>query len=296
MKTAKLIIVALMMLLCLVSILQAKVNVNVTPSKLDLNNPDQYLDAFMKTRGSLDGTPVVYHWTGEVYSFIPGQAKKSLFRFEGFNIAKTNKVEGGYELLTREAAFYEDLKTGEIIETWNNPFTQKDVNVVQIWNDPVNQDISFPPEYKSYMKKILPSEDLGDMMVFYMDIFPFYDSPLPRAKYPQYSQNDKYQAAELFQFFVNKSDVLDLKTASAPAYISWTRFSPWMPFMEMGDAPGNLMFVCRGKKLENGFNDMPFKIKEYVKAKHPEYMNPPDTFTEPNETSWTYFKKLIDQK
>jgi hypothetical protein len=289
-------VVCILILFSLTSLLQAGVKVNVTSSKLDLNNPDQYLEAFMKTRGSLDGTPVVYYWSGEVYSFVPGEEKKRLFHFEGFNIGKVNKVQDGYELLTREAAFYEDPKTGDILETWNNPFTQQDVNVVHVWNDPVNQDMSFPPEYKSYLKKFLPSEDLGDMIAFYLDIFPYYESPLPRAEYPKYSQNDTYQAAELFQFFVKKSDLLNLKTVSAPAYISWTRFSPWMPFMEMSDAPGNLMFACRGKKLENGFADLPFKIKEYVKAKHPEYMNPPDTFTEPNETSWTYFKKLLDKK
>jgi hypothetical protein len=296
MQLSKLFIVILILCFGLISILEAGVRVNVTPSKLDLNNPDQYLAAFMKTRGNLDGSPVVYYWSGEVYSFIPGQKHEKLFHFEGFSVAKVNKVEDGYELLTREAAFYEDPKTDQIVETWYNPFIRKDVNVVHVWNDPVNQDMSFPPEYKAYIKKVLPSEDLGDMMCFYMDIFPFYNSPLPRAQYPQYSQSDKYQAAELFQFFVNKAELLDLNTTSAKAYISWTRLSPWMPFMEMGDAPGNLMFVCRGKKLENGFNDLPLKIKDYVKAKHPEYMDPPDKFSEPNETSWTYFKKLLEKK
>lgn len=296
MQLSKLICAILILSSGFVTFLEAGMRVNVTPSKLDLNNPDQYLSAFMKTRANLDGTPVVYYWSGEVYSFIPGQEKKILFRFEGFSNAKLNTVENGYELLTREAAFYENPKTGDILETWNNPFTQKDVNVIHVWNDPVNQDLSFPPEYKQYIKKILPSEDLGDIMCFYMDIFPFYDSPLPRAQYPQYSQSDKYQAAELFQFFVNKADLLDPKKTSAPAYISWTRLSPWMPFMEMADSPGNLMFVCRGKKLENGFNDLPLKLKDYVRSIHPEYQNPPGTFTEPNETSWTYFKKLLENK
>jgi hypothetical protein len=296
MKLIQTTLVLIFMLFFLVSAMFAKPNPKPTVSKLDLDNPDKYLEAFMKTRASLDGSPVVYYWSGDVYSFVPGQEKKKLFHFEGFSNAKINKIEEGYELLTREAAFYEDPKTGQILETWSNPFTQKDVNVIHVWNDPVNQDMTFPSEYKTYIKKILPSEDMGDMMVFYMDIFPFYKSPLPRAEYPQYSQNDMYQAAELFQFFVKKEDLLNLNVVSAPAYISWTRFSPWMPFMAMGDAPGNLMFACRGKKLMNGFMDLPVKIQDYVKTKHPEYMNPPETYTEPNETSWTYFKKLLDKK
>ena len=68
-----------------------------------------------------------------------------------------------------------------------------------------------------------------------------------------------------------------------------------MPFMRMGDREGNLVFVCRGRKLENGWNDMPEQIKAYVDKHHPVFQTAPDIYLEPNETSWTYFKKLFDQ-
>jgi hypothetical protein len=268
-----------------------------TQAQLDLQNPDDYLQAFMKTRGSLDSTAnVVYYWSGEVYSYIPGQKQQRLFLFEGFSVSGTVPVTDGFELLTREAAFYEDPKTGAILESWDDPSTKQKVDVVQIWNDPVNQDITMPPEYKSYTSKALPSTDLGDQIVFYLDVFPFYPSPLPREKYPLYSQSDTYQAAELFQFFVNKQSLLDPKIQSAPVSLSWTRFSPWMPFMQMGEQPGNLLFVCRGKKLENGYTDLPQKLQTYVQKHHPEFSTPPLTFTEPNETSWTYFLKHLKQQ
>jgi hypothetical protein len=35
------------------------------------------------------------------------------------------KVDGGYELLTREAAFFEDLRSGEILEKWITPSLKK---------------------------------------------------------------------------------------------------------------------------------------------------------------------------
>ncbi len=260
----------------------------------DIAKYKSYLNDFMRVRGDASGKDVVYYWTGTVYSFVPGEKKQELFKFEGFNNAKTLVTEEGFELLTREAAFYEDLKTGQILETWTNPFTKKEVPVVQIWNDPVNQDISFPAEYLPYIEKFLPSTDLGETRCYNMDIFPFYASPLPREKYPEYSQNDMYQAGEFFQFFVEKEDLASKKLKTVPTTISWTRISPWMPFMQMGDKPGNLIFVCRGMKLSDGFNGLPDKIKTYVVSNHPEYKTPPQEWTEPNETSWTYFKKLID--
>ncbi len=276
-------------------IISLLIAVSFTLQALDLKNPADYLNAFMKTRASLDGKEVVYWWTGTVYSFVNGEKDRPLFQFEGFNIARAVKVEGGYELLTREAAFYKDLKTGEILETWENPYTKQKLDVVHIWNDPVNQDISFAKEYLPYLSKFLPSTDLGNELCFSMDLFLDYPSPLPKDKFPKYSQSNQYEAAELFQFFVKKNDVLNDVMNSVPCFITWTRISPWMPFMAMGDKQGNLVFQCRGKKLANGFQDLPEQIKNYVMKKAPQFSQTPKEFTEPNETSWTYFKKLFEQ-
>lgn len=263
---------------------------------VDLANPKEYLDTFMRTRGDSSGKEVVFHWTGKVYSFVPGERRRELFDFEGFNIAKTIVKEDGFEILTREAAFFKDIRSGEILSTWRNPFTERDVQVVQIWNDPVNQDISFPSEYLPYIAKMLPSEDLGTELVFHLDLFPFYPSPLPRKDFGEFSQSDTYQAAEFFQFFVSKSDIANPQLSTLPTNISWTRISPWMPFMRMGDRAGNLVFVCRGRKLPRGWEDMPEQIRTYVQTHNPHYNKAPDEFTEPNETSWTYFKKLFESK
>ncbi len=254
----------------------------------------EYLDNFMRVRGDASGNEVVYHWTGTVYSYIPNEKKKELFRFEGFNIARTVVNENGFELLTREAAFYLDPQTSKILESWTNPFTENNVPVVHIWNDPVNQDLTFDAEYLPLIRRILPSTDLGEEIVFNNDIFPFYDNPLNPDKYGDFSQGDKYQSAEFFQFFVNKADLDNKALSSVPASISWTRISPWMPFMRMGKRTGNLVFVCRGHKLDNGFAGLPEHIREYVKNNKPEFMTAPTEFLTPNETSWTYFKKLVD--
>jgi hypothetical protein len=264
-------------------------------SAIDLANDHDYLKAFMRVRGDAAGGETVYHWTGKVYGMVPGEKKLELFAFEGFNIARTVPGEEGFELLTREAAFFIDYRTGEILETWRNPYTGHEVPVIQIWNDPVNQDFNFSESDLKFIRMILPSTDLGDEVAFHMDIFPFYPSPLPRKEYSLFSQSDTYQAAEFFQFFASRQDLLDPELGSVPACITWTRISPWMPFMRMSDRPGNLVFSCRGRKLEGGFDALPKKIRDYVLANKPEFAHAPEAWTEPNETSWTYFRKLMDQ-
>lgn len=263
--------------------------------EFDLAKPVDYLDAFTRMRGDSKGGETLFHWTGTVYSWIPGEKRRELFSFEGYNLARTIPGEAGFKLLTREAAFFQDPQTGEILENWRNPFTGSEVPVIQIWNDPVNQDMDFGAEMLPYIHKMIPSTDLGDQLAFHMDIFPFYTSPLPRKDFPEYSQADTYQAAEFFQFFVKKSDLANRSLSSVPTTITWNRVSPWMPFMKMGDRPGNLIFVCRGQKLKGGFAALPEQIKDYVNAKHPEFATAPTEWSEPNETSWTYFRKLIER-
>ncbi len=262
---------------------------------VDLGKASDYLNAFMRVRGDASGGVTVYHWTGSVYSMIPGEKRTELFGFEGFNIAKTVPGEAGFTLLTREAAFFKDYRSGEILETWRNPLTNTEVPVLHIWNDPVNQDMNFGEDMLPYVRQILPSTDLGDELVFNLEIFPFYPSPLPRKEYGEFSQSDTYQAAEFFQFFSRKSDLLNPALTTVPVTITWNRISPWMPFMRMGDRAGSLVFVCRGKKLEGGFEALPKHIKDYVMKNKPEFANPPEAWSEPNETSWTYFRKLFDQ-
>lgn len=261
----------------------------------DLARPETYLDAFTRVRGDAKGGETVYFWTGSIYSIVPGERRRELFGFEVFNIARTLPGEAGFKLLSREAAFFTDYQSGQILEKWRNPFTNTEVPVIHIWNDPVNQDMDFGMEMLPYIHKMLPGTDLGEEFAFHMDIFPFYDSPLPRKDFPEYSQSDIYQSAEFFQFFANKSDLADSTLSSVPVDITWNRISPWMPFMKMGDRAGQLVFVCRGQKLEGGFEALPPKIKDYVKLNHPEFAFAPSEWTEPNATSWTYFRKLYEQ-
>jgi hypothetical protein len=65
---------------------------------------------------------------------------RHLFEFEGFNIGRMKRVDGGWRLLTRELAVYKDPKTHEILEHWKNPLTDELCEVVHVLNDPVNQE------------------------------------------------------------------------------------------------------------------------------------------------------------
>ncbi|MFD8635932.1 DUF1838 family protein [Streptomyces sp. NPDC059533] len=239
--------------------------------------PAELVNALARTRASLDGSEVTLWWSGDVHSWAPGEPYRRLFGFEGVSVARLlpDEETGGWQLLNREAAFYLDPLTREIMETW------EDKRVVHVWNDPANLRLRpFP----------VPMTDLGDQVCFSLEIPLAYPSPLPVAEFPLNSADDTYRALELFQYFAPAS-VTTTDAPSVPATLSWTRMSPWLPWMEQGPRPGGLTFHCRGRKL-GSYDEVPERTRAYIAARHPEFARAPEKWTEPNETSWTYFRKL----
>ncbi|MFF4580443.1 DUF1838 family protein [Streptomyces sp. NPDC001389] len=239
--------------------------------------PEELLRDFARTRASLDGEEVVYGWSGDVHSWAPAEPYRRLFGFEGINVSRlvTDEEEGGYRMLSREAAFYLDPATREILETWRGK------PVVHVWNDPANLRLRpFP----------VPRTELGDQVCFSLEIPLAYPSPLPVADYPLHSADDTYRALELFQF-LTPAAALAGGAPSVPATMTWTRMSPWLPWMEQGQRPGGLVFHCRGAKL-GSYAEVPERTRAYIAGRHPEFAHAPEKWTEPNETSWTYFRAL----
>jgi hypothetical protein len=58
-----------------------------------------------------------------------------LFGVEGFGVVRTEpQPDGSFKVFNRELAFYKDLKTGEFLDVWKNPYTKEEVEVMPIHN------------------------------------------------------------------------------------------------------------------------------------------------------------------
>lgn len=260
---------------------------------LDLDKAEDNLKAFIKVRGSLnEDEEVIYYANGTIYGFVNGERDKPLMGYEMYNIGRNIKTgPHEYQLLTNEVLLYTDLKTGEVLDTYQNPYTEEEVDVLHVWNSPVNQEQKLNGKYGPW--GVNHNKVGDDMICMNADVFLAYPSPLSMEEYPDNSQSDLYEASELFQFFFSEKDLNNPEINSVDATISWTRLGPWLPWMRMGQRQGLLVYQGAGYKLmEKDFNKMPAVLREYVMAHKPEYRHAPKTFTTPNETSWTYFKKM----
>ena len=116
----------------------------LSPPPLDLSNPDDAVKVSRKIQSTLeDGKPTLYWFQGNVYSRIPGERDRLLFTYQAMNVRASKALSEagrgyGFRHVSREILLYLDPKTKEVVRTWKNPWTGKDVEVVHVANDPVN--------------------------------------------------------------------------------------------------------------------------------------------------------------
>lgn len=270
-----------------------------------LNDPLERLRAFIKVRASLDPhVETVYDFSGVVHAMIPGEMSRPLFRVDGFSVAVARRTDLGWRLLTREVAIYYDLETGEPLKTWTNSLLSIDGDatiaptvhdVVHVWNDPVNQELTCDP-IRTPIVSHMVSEDLACWSV---DVFPRYKSPLPLTAFPHVGGPDVYESGELFSFFANVDDVTSPMHPHVmhPVAMSWSRIGPWLPWMGMRDHPGQLVYHCRGTRVRDGVQGLKPHLRRFVEEQGQEkFFQAPTEFSRPNETSWSYMRKLLNAK
>ncbi|MEM7049224.1 MAG: DUF1838 family protein [Acidobacteriota bacterium] len=271
-----------------------------TAGQLDLSNPEDAVKAMHKLQCNWeDGKPAVYWWTGSTYSRVPGERDRKLFDYMGMNVRACKGMHDpergpGYRMVSRELLIYLDPSSGEIMRTWENPWTGEELEVVHIANDPVNSraplfargprgPFTFDAEIKNGR----------GWLAFQVPLF--YTNPLG-GEYQEYI-GGTYQAIEMFSWFFDADQLLDDQIGGMDgAFVGWSRMSKWLPWMRMGDRAGQMMYTGAGVRL-GSYDELPKQFKDEIQRNYPGYDEPPPLDDQrPNETSWTYFKKHIDDQ
>jgi hypothetical protein len=260
---------------------------------LDLDDPETNFMALMKLRGDLSGADFHFAFPGQAWAMIPQEQNYKCFRTFGFGSGRYEEVDEGYRIFSREVLLYLDPDTGEILEEWNNPFLGgRTVKVAHIANDPVNG--VFARKGPGPLAPPYPYVSVGDHVAFQWNFFIHHPAAMNRKDYPLYSSGDQDLHAELWGMMGRKSDILDDST-SAYCTMSWSRVADWLPFMEMGNAPGKMVFHSHSMKLMEGPQELPTPILEYIEKHYSEYLTAPTEWNGPQMTSSAgVFKKMID--
>jgi hypothetical protein len=271
---------------------------------LDLTTGEGNMTALARINGNTDMKSTKYGWAqGIVQGVRPGEAVRDLCGFTMMSCARLLPYEGGtgYRKVLREVGLYTDLKTGEIIEEWTNPYFDEKMRVVPIANDPFNQLITpfapKPPAYGGLIKAeekrdpmLLNWQRRGDKVNLFSYINLFYPSSLPPEKWPRENGNLMNQVTETFLYTFDWADIQNPKKTSVSYGGTWSRVTPWLPWMLMGPTPGHCIyntFMGAGDSLDI----IDKKTLAYVEKNFPKYLEAPTEWVEPSLSSLEWFAR-----
>jgi hypothetical protein len=262
-------------------------------------------EAAARLQADTNGSQVYGHCSGVVCGIRPGEAVRPLLGFEVFSTIRVlRQADGSYQRMTKETILYTDHKTGDILETFENPYTGERVKVVHVHNDPYNWVIAStvqPPALPGVISNgqavpggkpyLLHWSVFGpDTIVLTEDGHGYYPNRLDPAKWVRESSGPMIQSSELFRYFISRKDLEDPTKTHVPHNGSWVRVQPWLPWMLMGTAPGHVMYdgVFRPARTLEYF---PPQVLDYVKAHFPTYFTAPTEWYGPNWSSLEHYAR-----
>ena len=257
-------------------------------TKVDFKDPKWNRDTYARMDGNLDPTKEKLGWLkGTAYGVRDNEKVRALFGVEGFSFTRIKRLpEGSWRRMLREIVFYRDLETGKILETWHNPYTDEDVRVVPIANDPFNFTIADtqpqPPSYGGLQtEKPAPKPFLLDWsdgpegtLICRTGIDMIYPSALQPDKWPRESAGPMNRVSEHFIYTVKRKDVENPALTNLPINGAWSRITPWLPWMLMGQAPGNISYFTNFATLKS-IAELPADLVAAARAVSPKYLSAP---------------------
>jgi Protein of unknown function (DUF1838) len=258
-------------------------------TRIDFKDPKWNRDTYARIDADLDSTKEKCGWLrGKAFGVRDNEKVRPLFRMEGFSFVRTKRLEdGSWRRMLREIVFYRDLETNKILESWRNPYTGEDVKVVPIANDPFNFTIGEfypdPPSYGGLNKERPPRRPYlldwefgpNDTLIVKTEVDLLYPNALQPDKWVRESAGVMNRVSEHFIYVVNRKDVENPNLTHIPHTGSWSRVTPWLPWMLMGSAPGHVNYFTTFQTIPNGIAGLPADLVAAARAMDEKWLHSP---------------------
>jgi len=283
--------------------------VNVSEPKFD--TAAAMLDLYIKMSGDTSGRNYGGWYSGHAFAVRPGEMITPLFGFTGFGLGSDRRQpDGNFHHLWKEIGFYTDLKTGAVLETWKNPLNGETCDVMPIHNRSVNLTFAQTLPDPAPMKKVgvqlmdgnfakaddparpygVPYAIIGDQISVFSDSVGQVPNQLDPAIWKRESTGGKISVGEFFMLTGSLRQALDPAVTRVDATGSWTRVGPYLPWMLMGPSEGHLLYRSATRKI-SGPEALPKDLVAYTHSRYPAFLEFPDDWATPIESSWEVFKR-----
>ena len=242
---------------------------------LDLSNPVDYMNALVQMRASL-GPRLRMGFIKGVYYGVAEDRITPLYGVLAGTFSKFKaRADGTYDIYSFEVAYFTDWNSGELLDTYLNPYTGKTVKVPVTRMGPSHQVLTAQgtrvqgpaadlPGFE-FKNRFLPARVVGDDVAIVEENIA---GTAKGAKGPPFHYNEvtTLQAS------------LKELSAGKPHVSTRVHFSvvvSWRPWLEMGDMPGHLFGDGTGRHIDR-IEDFPPYYVELTRKLHPDAIGEPE--------------------
>ena len=209
---------------------------------IDLKDPVQALEAYVKLRGSTAAETVYVQYDGDIFLARGGDDNIALCGIRG--ILKSHwrpDGKGGYLHTNYDLGVFVDSKTGEKLKTWRNPLTGETVDVIHYTSGPVEGHNS-PGKGSGgaddpYGSGLGRWGVVGDTIWQTATAVLRFPSGLTKQLHPRAWAGDQVLSSMSTVQVGRISDILNPKLKKVPMSLTWMDLLSPHPWMGMGDRP-----------------------------------------------------------
>ncbi len=241
---------------------------------LDFSNPVDHFDAVMQVRGSKDTRLCMGFLKGNYYGLVDNKLTPLYCVLAGTFSRFQKRNDGNYDGATFEVAYFTDWNTGELLETYVNPFTGKTVKVpitrsapgrILLTPDAIKPVTTSFPAGTAFNHRFLPARVVGDDVWLVEENFVSRETD---GKTPAFAYN------EVTTYRASHKALSAPGAARAPSEVHYAVAVTWRPWLEMGDLKGNLVCDGSGKHIDK-IEDFPPDYVALTKKHYPEAIADP---------------------
>ena len=207
---------------------------------LDLTDPEVALSAYVRLRGSTARETVFQAYEGDIFLVADGQAAVPALGFKGIQKSRWRPhPDGGYANDDYDVGVYVDYRTREVLERWDNPLTEKSVEVFHYRGGPSGGHFRVGAESDDVYSDLAGRWTVvGDQLWHTSSIWGERPNQLQPDEWPLASSGEMFIGSMSTSFAGRVDDLRNPEISQAPALQIWTNIVSWMPWMEMGQRPG----------------------------------------------------------
>ncbi len=252
-------------------------------TRLDWTDPAQRLKTMIRMMGSLEGALTI-RWTEGVLSGVIAGRVTPLFSVlsQVFTKFRENQLSG-YTMSLVEIAYFTDLESGALLETWDNPFTGNTVYVPQTMVGPVHDELCSDFQFRREVSdaspvapdhKLIAHDPVGSDLRFSEHV----DAEMP----PLTTDATAWNFHEVFTYTANRADLETNDAPHVPTTVQKVNMVSWRPWMEMGPIEGTTMTRGYGRVVDR-LDDLPPRFIELNAANNATFIDEIDDYLEPKK-------------